>query len=230
VKIVLLILAVIVGAFFTFMATGAEWEYPPTGVAHVEIRPSHVEVESGETAWLELYAVADTRFPQPFAAADVVLTMSPGIEIDMDYVNCKDQCPYGYCIAGCAVEDTGPYRWLVAGFMIDTCGDAWNNSLTDGDAWFTAWSNWEEFPEATPEGLLIGRVPFRATADSGSELEVRIDSFGEYTWTVLYDDEVGAWPNGTYGDCDPEDDPPICPVSVIEVVGQKVDKGPKVAK
>jgi hypothetical protein len=60
------------------------------------------------------------------------------------------------------VENTGVYDWLLGGpgFLEDSNGDAWNDDVFDGDAWYTAWANFTTFPVAIARGCLVAEFEF----------------------------------------------------------------------
>jgi hypothetical protein len=136
---------------------------------------------------------------EPFTVADLVLTWDPEV------LTLATEPGDGHWLERYTVADAGPYPWLINGFLADSNADAWNNSIEDGDAWYTAWAAFDSFPRATVDGLLIGDFEFRilgppegtppgrpgfttinfirGPADDGAR--------PKYSWTDVYDEEVG---------------------------------------
>jgi hypothetical protein len=128
----------------------------------------------GGTVRIDFYAVADNGGAnEPFVAMDVVVTWNPEF------------------LRLLGVDDSdSPYDWLLSGFPSDEHLDGLNNTFEDGDAFYTAWANFDELPEATPEGLLVTTFQFEALADTEGTNVVIIEAYGEYSVTAVYDDEI----------------------------------------
>ena len=128
----------------------------------------------GETVRIDFYAVADNGGgDEAFVAMDVVVTWDPGF------------------LRLLGVDDSdSPYDWLLSGFPSDAHLDGLNDTFEDGDAFYTAWANFGELPQATPEGLLVTTFQFEALAATEGTDVVILEAFGDYSVTAVYDDEI----------------------------------------
>jgi hypothetical protein len=88
------------------------------------------------------------------------------------------------------IDHKGPYDWLFSGFPSDAGLDGLNDTFADGNAYYQAWSNFTEYPVATPEGLLVTTFEFEAlTCTDGTDVTL-LPEFGWYSLTAVYDDVV----------------------------------------
>lgn len=106
----------------------------------VAFQPAPRTVDQGVLFDLQLVVTSDSDADQSISALDVVLTWDTE---ELEFVG---------------VIDNSPYAWLMAGFF----RDALNDALDDGDAKYTALSNFTVPAFAFPEGLLVATFQFRA--------------------------------------------------------------------
>ncbi len=136
----------------------------------LEFRSHYQQVKLGKTVSIGLYAVSDNANNQLLSAMDVVVRWDP------TYLN-----PISFTNAG------NGYAWQSSGFFPGSI----NNSLSDGDAMWTAWARPGDPAAATPAGLLVTTFRFTALAITlGTMVEI-VPSFNGFT-TVVFD---GTTPN-----------------------------------
>lgn len=110
----------------------------------VAYQPAPRTVDRGVLFDLQLVVTSDSAVDQSISAMDIVLTWEPAA---LEFIG--------------IVRDS-PYEWLMTAFL----PDALNDSLDDGDAKFTALSNFNEPAFAPPGGLLVATFQFRALIDT----------------------------------------------------------------
>lgn len=167
-----------------------------SAVANIDLTwsPDLQVTPTGTIVSMGLIATPDAGADQPIAAMDVVLTWDPAMLTFLDIV------------------DDGPYEWLTCGFLPDPI-DGLNDSLTDGDAKYTALSQFADPAVAPPGGLLVTTFRFRAVGLTYETQLVIESSLGEHSHTVVYaadrpDHDVtgslglAAVRIGLSGDCD----------------------------
>jgi hypothetical protein len=85
-------------------------------------------------------------------------------------------------------DDDGPYPWLLSGFLPDP-ESGLNADLTDGDAMYTALSNFQKVALATPEGLRVTTFRFAALAPAETTTVAIEVQLGDWAQTVVFGDE-----------------------------------------
>ncbi len=141
---------------------------------NLEWRPSVRRVNLGETVLLGLYAVSDDGTSPAIVGIDAVVTWDPSVLFLIGRVN------------------NGPYPWLFSGFWNDSALDALNATFSDGNALLQAFGGppGGALARATPQGLLITTLVFRAIGPgirSGVYLQ---PSFGQYSSSRVYSGTV----------------------------------------
>jgi hypothetical protein len=124
------------------------------------------------TLGIDLYAISDSEESQSISAMDVILSWDAAV---LQLTGVDSDGPY-------------PYQWLFSGFTNDSGLDGLNNTWTDGNALYTAMAQLGGGPAwAPPDGLLVTRFLFRKLHVGDPTLVSILDSFGDYTHTVVYD-------------------------------------------
>lgn len=114
-------------------------------------RPQRVVVTPGETVRLQLLAVSQDEVNDIISVMDVIFLWDTAHLSLLGVVN------------------DGPYTWLSSGLPLNAIGGL-NQDLTDGDAVYTARSQFPPTPfaQATPEGLHAATIEFLALAEVAS--------------------------------------------------------------
>jgi len=147
------------------------------GLVDLEWQVEAQGVPVGETVRIDFYAVADNGGgSEPFVSLQAIVVWDP------DFLR----------LVGVDDSDS-PYEWLLSGFPSDAHADGLNDTFDDGDAYYAAWANFGELPEATPEGLLVTTFQFEALAATEGTDVVLLEVFGDYSRTAVYDDEIPGY-------------------------------------
>lgn len=156
------------GMLFLICAT------PIAGHALIDLdfRPDYQHVAKGSIVSIKLFAVSDNASNQLLSAMDVVIRWDP------DYLN-----PISFTNAG------NGYNWQSSGFFPGSI----NNSLSDGDAMWTAWARPGDPAAATPAGLHVTTFRFTALANTLSTIVEIVPSFNGFQ-TVVFDGTVPNTP------------------------------------
>jgi hypothetical protein len=139
---------------------------------NIEWRPLEASVEVGGLVHIGLFAVSDDLTEQSIASVDLLAGWDP------QFLELQGNI------------DDGPYTWYWSMFPDDSAGDGMNDTWLDGDAKYTALSQFGAGNEAmaTPEGLLVTTLEFVALqetpVDAPTEL-ITIPSYGEHSETVI---------------------------------------------
>lgn len=176
----------------------------------LEWRTENQNADPGEIIRMGLYAVADNDGTnEPFSALEAVVEWDPAYLV----------------LVG--VDDNGPYGWLYSGFCDDSGLDGLNDTFEDGNAYYQAWSNFDEDPIAVPEGLLITTFEFQALTCTGNTEVALLSEYGVHSVTAVYDDVVpgldiaddlgtaGVETCGCRGDLDGDDRTNLCDLAML---------------
>ena len=166
------------------------------GIVRAEVnlvfRTTSPVVRVGERVTVQLLAVSDSEADQSLLGVDVVLSWDPTV------------------LALRADLGGSPFNWTSASFPYDEnldelnadCApDAFCSTYTglpfnDGDAWYSAWAfvlN-ANYPQATPEGLLITAFEFEVLAPDVSTSIEFLPAAGTFSFTrVATADEGGTF-------------------------------------
>lgn len=148
---------------------------------HLRLSPTPRVVDRGVQFDVGLYAVTDEGIQQTISAMDVVLSWNP-----------KSMQLLG-------VHNNGPYLWLQSGLLSDPL----NESLEDGDAKYTALSNFGESAIADTDGLLVTTLQFVALAEFELSQIVIEPQLNIYAMTRVYGaDFVGQNVTGLFTGAD----------------------------
>lgn len=147
---------------------------PAQALIDVEWRSSCQSVEPGQMVEVGLYVVSDSEEDQSISVMDIIVLWDPDV---LELVG---------------VLDNGPYEWLSSGFSDDSNLDGLNNSFLDGNAWYTAWSQFTFPAYATPDGLLVTTFQFIGSNDPGFCWISEPRQAGLYSETRIIDGEVPA--------------------------------------
>lgn len=131
------------------------------------LTPTPRTVDMGVEFDLNLFAISNTVDDQSIAAIDVVFTWDP------------------QKVALVRVINNGPYNWLSSSFLSDPL----NNSLSDGDAKYTALSQLGIDAIATPQGLLVTSFRFKALQLTDVSIVVIETSLGPIAITKVFGTE-----------------------------------------
>lgn len=138
------------------------------GAIDLQWQPARVVVTPGETVNLRLMAVSQDEIDDPIAVMDVIFLWDPA------YVSLL------------GVLNDGPYTWLSSGFPFNAPG-GFNIDLTDGDALYTARSQFPPAPRAaaTSNGLHVTTIQFEALAETpATHVPIMAEHSGEETIVV----------------------------------------------
>lgn len=140
----------------------------------LELRPTSPVAFVGETVEFGLYAHTDSLDgSEAISAMDVVLVWNPGLLEFVEIVN------------------NGPYSWLWSVFPEDSGLDGLNDSLEDGDAFYTALSRFGDSAVVTSDGLLVTTLVFRMLTPSAAATVSPVSDLGVYSTTSVYSAEPG---------------------------------------
>jgi hypothetical protein len=138
------------------------------GAVDLELRPSSQTVQIGDTFDLGLYAVSDSGSDEPVGQIRAVLSWNASF------------------LELLGVDNNGPYAWLFSGFPSDNKQDGLNDTFEDGNALYEALGQFGTPALATPAGLLVTTLEFRAiqtTTGTAVTIPAQIGS----TQTVVFD-------------------------------------------
>jgi len=134
----------------------------------LELRAAPGTIQVAETFDVRLYAVSDSLVDQPISALDTLLQWNPA---EMLLVG---------------LQNNGPYAWFQSGFPDDSGLDGLNNSFLDGNAKYTALSQFTTAAQASPDGLLVTTFRFQALAPApGADIALP-DSLGDWSHTQVF--------------------------------------------
>lgn len=159
------------------------------GNVNLELRPVAPVHYVEDVIEVGLFAVSDSDEDQMVRGLEVILLW------DAAYMELNSDQP---------VVNNGPYPWLMSGFYDDSAADGLNNDWDDGNAFYQAVGNFETEAWATPEGLLVTTFRFDALDITPGTLLDIPPSFGLYTQTRVYGEEVGVPVTGTLSGADIE--------------------------
>lgn len=146
------------------------WSGPADANIDVELRPINPVVTLGDQAEIGLYLVSDDASFQYSSAADIILAW------DNLFLS----------LAG--NDDTGAYPLLSSGFPA-AHPSLLNTTFADGDAMYTAFSNFGDPVEATPGGTLITTLIFDTLqATAGTTIDVPLTLNGGET--QVFDSDI----------------------------------------
>ncbi len=141
----------------------------------LEWRVENQTIEMGDTVRIGLYAVADNDGEdEPFSSMEAVLLWNH------EYLSLL------------GLDNNGQYDWLYSGFPNDSGLDNLNETFADGNAYYNAWNNFSELPNATPEGMLVTTFEFLALACTDATVLELAAEYGLYSVTAVYDDEIAG--------------------------------------
>lgn len=147
---------------------------------NLELRPVSFAYETCDTVEIGLYAVSDDDTDQVVLGMQVIFIWDP------THLELLD------------VDNNGPTNWFLSGFFDDSELDGLNNTFDDGDAYYQAAASFGDLPIATPEGLLVTTIQFRALAETlGTEIRILPDVRGVVS-TIVFGD-LGQDVTGTFG-------------------------------
>lgn len=131
-------------------------------LVNLEYRPHTQTVHVGDTVSIDIYAVSDSGDNEPFAATDIIVTWDPS---KLNPISCT--------------QANSPYGWLDSGFLYPTL----NGNLADGDAEWNGEGQLGDPPVATPSGLLLTTIQFKALAPAagGSTVNMPLTLQGRMT-------------------------------------------------
>ncbi len=160
------------------------WAGPAVAKVNLEFRPAQPTVYLNGVLELGLYAVSDDETDQVVRGLQVILLWDPAyLELDPDQ----------------PLLNNGPYPWLMSGFYPDDEADGLNNTWTDGNAYYQAVGNFASLAYATPEGLLVTTFRFNPVEHTEATDIVMPPTYGQYTETQVFGEEVGEEVTGTLG-------------------------------
>jgi hypothetical protein len=137
---------------------------------NLELRPVSPAYRVNETVEVGLYAVSDDETDQTVRGIQVILAWDP-LYFELLGVN-----------------NNGPYGWLMSDFYDDSALDGLNNALDDGDAYYQAVGNFDDVALATPAGLLVTTLQFRALLETpATQINIVPDLGGQTNTAVLGD-------------------------------------------
>lgn len=140
-------------------------------------------VRVGEMVTVQLLAVSDNEADQSFLGVDVILSWDPAVLALRADLGC-DPCPFEWTSASFPEDDN--LDRLNADCGANTfCSTYTGLPFNDGDAWYSAWAfvlN-ANYPQATPEGLLITTFEFEVLASDVSTRIEFLPTVGGYSST-----------------------------------------------
>jgi hypothetical protein len=95
--------------------------------------------------------------------------------------------------------DDGPYGWIFSGFANDSGLDGLNDTFADGLAFYSAFAQFRNPAQATPDGLLVATFQFTALQETSDTVLTILAEFGQYTHTAVYDETPGNDVHGMLG-------------------------------
>ena len=146
---------------------------------NLELRPTVQNILVGQTATVELWAVASTPTAVELASMDVNITWNSSV------VN-----PINSTTSGGAVGD-----WTLQGFL---AGPAVNSSLSDGDARWTAISNFFNIVSVPSSGIKLINFTFTGVALGTTQVSMPATLTGS-TPTDVFQPTTGNSILGTIG-------------------------------
>ena len=143
------------------------------GLANINLELQGVAEDCAtRTLSINLYAISDSEESQSISAMDVILAWDPVV---LQLRGIDNEGPY-------------QYQWLFSGFTNYHGLDGLNDTWADGNALYTAMAQLGGPPAwAPPEGLLVTTFLFGKLHVGTPTLVSILDSFGNYTHTVVYD-------------------------------------------
>ncbi len=155
---------------------------PLHGAINIELRPRATTAVVGELIDVDLFAVSDDpNSDQSLFGLQAVL------QWNAQYLR----------LVGHEVPASG--GWILSGFFDDSKIDGLNNSHDDGDAYFQAAVAFPGPLWATPSGLLVTTLSFRALAPTPNTLLSIPSEFGQFTVSEVFGEVPGQVVTGTLG-------------------------------
>lgn len=171
----------------------------PRATANINLqwRVSVQVVRVGRTVEVGLYAVSDDDGEQPIGGIDAILSWDPGA---IELVDKIDNSPYIWSISWFP-EDPG-LESLNADCGADAFCEPYSGMpFNDGDALYQSLMQFPPNPPpyATPDGLLVTTMRFKAlTVTPATEIGL-LEAIGEQSTTVADTEDLGADVTGTLG-------------------------------
>lgn len=134
----------------------------------LELRAAPGTIQVTEVFDVRLYAVSDSLVDQPISALDTLLQWNPAELL----------------LVG--LQNSGPYAWFQSGFPNDSGLDGLNNTFLDGNAKYTALSQFTTAALASPDGLLVTTFRFQALAPAPGAVIALPASLGAWSHTQVF--------------------------------------------